>query len=80
MMAEYQAHLRALDQEMDTLMQDSEACQLIQSIPGIGRTLSATIMAEIGEIGRFENTRKLVAFAGVDPRVHQSGQFKASVN
>ena len=80
MIAEYQAHLSALDREMETLMQDIEACQLIQSIPGIGRTLAATIMAEIGEIGRFENARKLVAFAGVDPRVHQSGQFKASVN
>ncbi len=80
MMGEYQAHLKALDAEIAGLAQDIEACRLIQSIPGIGSTLAATIIAEIGEITRFDNARKLVAFAGVDPRVHESGQFKATVN
>ena len=37
-------------------------------------------MAEIGEIARFDDARKLVAFAGVDPSVHQSGHFTATVN
>ena len=37
-------------------------------------------MAEIGEIARFDHPKKLVAFAGVDPRVHASGQFVASIN
>ncbi|NMP21280.1 IS110 family transposase [Sulfobacillus sp. DSM 109850] len=47
---------------------------------GDGATLAATAMAEIGEIARFEDPKKLVAFAGVDPSVHQSGDFTASVN
>lgn len=81
MIAEDQAHWRALDREMKTLIQEIEACQPIQTIPRIGRTQVATIIAEIGEIvGWFENARKRVAFAGVDPRVHQSGRLKASVN
>ncbi len=80
LIAEHQAHLATLDREIDALVQDIEACQLIQSIPGIGTTLAATIIAEIGEMGRFADPKKLVAFAGVDPRVHQSGQFTATVN
>lgn len=80
LIAEHQAHLAALDREIDALVQDIEACQLIQSIPGIGTTLAATIIAEIGDMVRFEDPKKLVAFAGVDPRVHQSGQFTATVN
>ena len=80
MIGEYQAHLATLDREFDTLVHDIEACQLIQTIPEIGATLAATIMAEIGEIARFDDARKLVAFAGVDPSVHQSGHFTATVN
>lgn len=80
MIEEYQAHLKSLDYEIDTLTPDIEECRLIQSIPGIGATLAATVMAEIGEIARFEDPKKLVAFAGVDPSVHPSGDFAASVN
>ncbi len=80
LIAEHQAHLATRDREIDALVQDIEACQLIQSIPGIGTTLAATIIAEIGDMGRFADPKKLVAFAGVDPRVHQSGQFTATVN
>ena len=80
MIDEYQAHLKALNEEIAGLVQDMEVIRLIQSIPGIGMTLAATIMAEIGEIGRFATDRKLVACVGVDPRVHESGQFKATIN
>ncbi len=80
MIEEYKAHLKSLDYEIDALTRDIEECRLIQSIPGIGATLAATVMAEIGEIARFEDPKKLVAFAGVDPSVHQSGDFTASVN
>ncbi len=80
MILEYQAHLAELDRQIDTLSQEIEVCQLIQSIPGIGDTIAPTIVAEIGEIARFDHPKKLVAFAGVDPRVHASGQFVASIN
>ncbi len=79
MIGEYQAHLATLDREIDALVHNIEACQLIQTIPGIG-AVAGTTMAEIGEIARFDDARKLVAFADVDPSVHESGQFKATVN
>ena len=52
--------------------------QHILSIPGIGLATGAAILAEIGDIQRFESADKLVAYAGIDATVHQSGQFQAS--
>ncbi len=47
----------------------------ITTIPGIGDTLGAIILSEIGDIHRFDAPNKLVAFAGLDVRVTQSGEF-----
>lgn len=47
------------------------------SIPGIGPVLSAGIMAEIGDINRFENQAGLAKYAGFAWRQHQSGNFEA---
>lgn len=49
--------------------------QVITTIPGIGDTLGAIILSEIGDIHRFDAPGKLVAFAGLDVRVTQSGEF-----
>lgn len=53
---------------------------MIQSIPGIGTRIAATILAEVGEIDRFDHAKKLVAFAGVDPSIFSSGKFTATRN
>lgn len=47
----------------------------ILSIPGIGYTLGAIIVAEIGNINRFASAAKLLAFAGLEPSVYESGKF-----
>lgn len=47
--------------------------ELIQSIVGIGPTTATSILAEIGDIKRFPSAKQLVAYAGLDPRVKQSG-------
>ena len=52
--------------------------QFITSIPGIGPVTGAAILSEIGDISRFETEDKLVAYAGIDATVHQSGQFKGT--
>lgn len=46
----------------------------ITSIPGISDILGAVILGEIGNIERFSSVKKLVAFAGLDPVVSQSGK------
>jgi len=47
------------------------------SIPGIGPVYSAGIMAEIGDINRFNNQAALAKYAGLAWTQHQSGDFEA---
>ena len=49
----------------------------ILTIPGVGYTLGAMIISEIGDIKKFSNPSKLLAFAGLDPVVKQSGNFQS---
>lgn len=52
----------------------------ITTITGIGNVTGATIISEIGDISKFSNPRKLVAFAGIDASVSQSGEYEAIHN
>lgn len=79
MLLQYKEHLSMLEAEIDTLAKDIEEYKIIQSIPGIGEKIAATIISEIGEIERFDNPKQLVAFAGIDPEVFESGKFKATL-
>ena len=54
--------------------------QKITTIPGIGEVIAGVILGEIGDIQRFSDKRKLVAYAGLDASVKQSGQFKGTKN
>ncbi|MED3554300.1 IS110 family transposase [Cytobacillus praedii] len=77
---QYQEHLSKITDEIDALSKEIEEYHILQSIPGIGEKIAATIISEVGEIERFNDAKKLVAFAGVDPSVYSSGKFTASVN
>ncbi len=75
--------IELLDSQMDdvedqirkiTLSLDS----VIMTIPGMGPLEAGMILGEIGDVHRFANPGKLLAFAGLDPTVRQSGKFKAS--
>ena len=50
----------------------------LTTIPGIATILGATILCEIGDISRFSSADKLLAYAGMDPSVKQSGELKGS--
>jgi transposase len=52
----------------------------ITTIPGIGNITAATILGEIGDISKFSNPSKLVAYAGIDPSVSQSGEYQSKNN
>ena len=52
----------------------------LHTIPVIGIIAAATILAEIGDINRFKSSSALVAFAGIDPTVRQSGEFSSTHN
>ncbi len=52
---------------------DPETQKLLRSIPGIGITTAATLVAYVGDISRFSSPEKLTAYIGLDCRVHESG-------
>lgn len=61
--------------QMLQLVEHSRMYKSLLSIPGVGANLAVRIIAEIGDITRFDNKRQLIAYAGIDPRVYQSGQM-----
>ena len=50
----------------------------ITTIPGIGTVLGSMILAEIGDINRFSTPSQLLAFAGLEPSVSESGKSVSS--
>jgi len=47
--------------------------RLLDSIPGLGERTTAVLLAFLAEPARFGNARQMAAFAGLDPRQHESG-------
>lgn len=50
----------------------------ILTVPGVGTVLGAGILGEVGDVSRFASAKKLLAFAGCDPSVFESGEFVGS--
>ena len=65
-----------IDKEIEILM--AQLPQHITTIPGVGAVTGAAILGEIGDIHRFDAPGKLVAYAGIDATVYQSGNFEAT--
>ena len=53
-----------------------EDLKILTSIDGIDTTTGATFLAETGKIENFRSHKALIAFAGLDPSVYQSGKFE----
>ena len=52
----------------------------LHTIPGIAHISAACILSEICDVSRFKNSSALVAYAGIDPTVRQSGEFNSNHN
>ena len=68
--------LVALDREIKALMLKINSP--ILTIPGISYNLGSIILSEIGNIENFANPSKLLAFSGLEPSTHQSGNYLAT--
>ena len=77
-------HIQWLDKEIDLVIQairdhiDSDPTlrdkqRLLDSVPGLGERTIAVLLAFYATPERFGNARQAVAFAGLDPRQHESG-------
>ncbi|RUS47258.1 IS110 family transposase [Cohnella sp. AR92] len=73
-----QEQLTRLEMRIQEEAKEIPEVELLKTIPGIGDKLAASLIAEIGDAKQFEDPKQLVAYAGLDPSVHSSGQFVAS--
>ena len=76
------AQIQLLDRQIDVVESEIRDIvisldSVIMTIPGIGPINGGMILGEVGDINRFSKPRKLLAFAGLDPSVYQSGNFIA---
>lgn len=69
------SQLERVEAEMTEIMKFNDS--VIMTIPGIGFINGGMILGEIGDIRRFSHPSKLLAYAGLDPSVYQSGNFQA---
>ena len=69
------SQLERVEAEMTDIMKFNDS--VIMTIPGIGYINGGIILGEIGDIHRFSCPNKLLAYAGLDPSVYQSGNFQA---
>ena len=78
------AHLRFLQNHLDDITSQlveqvnkhfGQSLMILKTIKGIGDTTASHLMSEIKNINRFSNAKQLIAYAGTDPSVKQSGQM-----
>ena len=53
-----------------------EELDIIRSVDGVNDITGSTFLAEIGDLNKFHSYKHLIAFAGLDPSIHQSGQYE----
>lgn len=70
---ELDAEIHEIEAEIETMM--DEIRSPIMTIPGIGYRMGAMILAEAGDLSRFDSPDKLLAYAGMSPSTYQSGQL-----
>jgi transposase len=71
-----EAQCKELDAALEALMAQLPQYGHLTSIPGLGLVTGAMILAEVGDVSRFSSLEKLVAYAGIDASVYQSGEYE----
>jgi transposase len=69
------ARLTDLERALAEALEQDDEAQRLQGIPGIGPQNAATIRAELGDVSRFSRVDQVIAYAGLEPRTHESGRF-----
>lgn len=71
----FKKQIDRIDEHLILLM---DGFEFLTSIPGIGNVVGAIILGEVGDINRFQTPAQLLAFAGLDPSIYESGDFKSN--
>ncbi len=70
----YQKEIESIKYKLISLAKKSKYFESINSIYGIGEFTASIIIAELGDINRFNNIKELTAYCGLDPSIKQSGR------
>lgn len=66
--------------EMNKLASQLPEYPVVMQMYGVGESLGPQLMAEIGDVRRFQRKQSLVAFAGIDPAPNESGDYRSRRN
>jgi len=72
--------LMTVKAEVIRLAEQLPEYEMVQSMYGVGGITGAQLMAELGDVRRFDNRKSIVAFAGIDPEVNESGSYQRQSN
>lgn len=72
---EIKGYLEGKSKELEKSLknQEPELQKLLKTIPGVGPLTAIAFIAEVKDVRRFDSAKQLCAYAGIDPRVHESG-------
>ena len=68
----FDAQIALLEREIAGWLRDDAGYWAIQAIEGVGRTMAAIFVAEIGDVSRFGSAQALCSWAGLTPKHHES--------
>lgn len=68
--------IEAVEQRIHEQIEPSEEVKLLLTIPGVGPVLGPLIWLEVGDVNRFPRAEQLASYAGLVPRVIQSGEHR----
>lgn len=71
---DYQKEIETIKYKLVFLAKKSKYFEFINSIFGIGEFTTSILIAELGDINRFNNIKELTAYCGLDPSIKQSGK------
>ena len=75
-LAHTQTNLAQLQTEIDKLLEDDHGAKGLRSVPEFGFKTVAVLRAELGDVSRFHRTDQVIAYAGLDLEVKESGKWK----
>jgi transposase len=74
LIADFDRELTEVKREIEARAKDDPRVAVLTGIPGVGNFIALLVVAEVGEVSRFPSARHLASFAGLTPRVRNSGE------
>lgn len=70
-----QSQVKEMKEKIEKASEIFGEIEILSKIKGLSRYLASIIFSEIGDFNRFAKENQVIAFAGLDPSVYQSGNY-----